>query len=152
MSGEAAKFACKARENELRSHEKNNPPQSPHGFSALAHLYFLATQNRHATQVITPVTTLQNLGSFEVSNTSLQVLATQNPTASQREPSRPWKQCWRKLMTHTVLSFRTGIHLWRKWTCHPCKCSWMDVWDPKFQWVRTWWHVYFMTLKRSSLS
>ena len=37
-SGEAAKFARKARENERL------PPQSPHGFSALARLYYLATK------------------------------------------------------------------------------------------------------------
>ena len=63
-----------------------------------------------------PVTTLQNLGSFQktgVLNTSLQVLATHNPMASQRELSRPLKQCWRKLVTHTKLSFLTEIHPWR---------------------------------------
>ena len=72
-----------------------------------------------------PVTTLQNLGSFQktgVLNTSLQVLATHNPMASQREPSRPLKQYWRKLVTHTKLSFLTEINPWRKLICHPHKC------------------------------
>ena len=47
-SGEAAKFAREAAENERRSRDKNKnqllPPQSPRGFSALARLYCLATK------------------------------------------------------------------------------------------------------------
>ena len=45
-SGEAAKLAREARENERRSRDKNKnqlpPPQFPRGFSALARLYCLA--------------------------------------------------------------------------------------------------------------
>ena len=40
-----------ARENERRSREKNKkllPPQSPHGFSALARLYYLARPTKTA--------------------------------------------------------------------------------------------------------
>ena len=48
-SGQAAKFACEARENERRSREKKLlPPQSPRGFSALARLYYLARPTKTA--------------------------------------------------------------------------------------------------------
>ena len=50
MSGEAAKFAREARENERQSREKNKllPPQSPRGFCALARLYYLARPTKTA--------------------------------------------------------------------------------------------------------
>ena len=91
--------------------------------------------------------------SFEYRGMSLQVLATHKPTASQREPSRPLKQCWRKLMTHTVLSFHTRIHLWRKWTRHlPCTNANEQMFEilNSSDWLC--WNVYSMILKRSSLS
>jgi len=48
-SGEAAKFAREAPENEWRSREKKLlPPQSPRGFSALARLYYLARPSKTA--------------------------------------------------------------------------------------------------------
>ena len=48
-SGEAAKFAREARENERQSREKKLlPPQSPRGFCALARLYYLARPTKTA--------------------------------------------------------------------------------------------------------
>ncbi|PFX13965.1 putative RNA-directed DNA polymerase from transposon X-element [Stylophora pistillata] len=61
----------------------------------------------------TPALSRNKCGSFQktgVLNTSLKVLVTHDPMAGQREQCRPLKQCWRKLMTHTKLSFPTGIH------------------------------------------